>query len=317
MAMMQPAVPEAEQALVTKRMVSPQGGRGRRTALTGFAFVLPFLIAYALFLLWPIILGLRMSFFNWSLVGKGTSDFAGLSNYAEALADAAFWTSLWHTILFTILSTPILVVLGLALAILANAVPWGKGIFRLAFFAPYVLPSAVVALIWVWLYEPGFGLISASFAAIGLGNIGWLTSPNVAMLSIVITTVWWTIGFNFILYLAGLQEIPKEMYEAASLDGAGPWARLLHITVPLLGRTTMLVLILQVLASLKIFDQIYLMTTGGPNFSTEPIIEYIYDTGFTTYRVGYASAMSYLFFVIILAISVVLFMLLNRRGGNA
>src|SRR5205085_12350836 len=173
------------------------------------------------------------------------------------------------------------------------------------------------ALIWVWLYEPGFGLISASFAAIGLGNIGWLTSANVAMLSIVITTVWWTIGFNFILYLAGLQEIPKEMYEAASLDGAGSWARLRNITVPLLGRTTMLVLILQVLASLKIFDQIYLMTTGGPNFSTEPIIEYIYDTGFTTYRVGYASAMSYLFFVIILAISVVLFMLLNRRGGNA
>jgi multiple sugar transport system permease protein len=160
-------------------------------------------------------------------------------------------------------------------------------------------------------------LISASLATIGLGNIGWLTSPNVAMLSIVITTVWWTIGFNFILYLAGLQEIPKEMYEAASLDGAGPWARLRYITVPLLNRTTMLVLILQVLASLKIFDQIYLMTTGGPNFSTEPIIEYIYDTGFTTYRVGYASAMSYLFFVIILAISVVLFMVLNRRGGNA
>lgn len=317
MAMMQPAVPEAEQALVTRQAVSPQGGRNRRTGLTGFGFVLPFLIAYALFLLWPIILGLRMSFFNWSLVGKGTSDFAGLSNYGEALADPSFWTSLWHTVLFTLLSTPILVVLGLALALLANYVPWGKGIFRLAFFAPYVLPSAVVALIWVWLYEPGFGLISGSLATMGLGNIGWLTSPNVAMLSIVLTTVWWTIGFNFILYLAGLQEIPKEMYEAASLDGAGPWARLRYITVPMLARTTTLVLILQVLASLKIFDQIYLMTTGGPNFSTEPIIEYIYDTGFTSYRVGYASAMSYIFFVVILAISVLLFMVLNRRGENA
>lgn len=317
MAMMQPAVPEAEQALVTEQAANPKGGRRQRTAWTGFAFVLPFLIAYALFMLWPIILGLRMSFYNWSLVGKGASDFAGFGNYAEALADSAFWTSLWHTILFTIISTPILVVLGLALALLANVVPWGKGFFRLAFFAPYVLPSAVVALIWIWLYEPGFGLISASFAAIGLGNIGWLTSANVAMLSIVFTTVWWTIGFNFILYLAGLQEIPKEMYEAAALDGANAWAQLRHVTVPLLARTTTLVLILQVLASLKIFDQIYLMTTGGPNFSTEPIIEYIYDTGFTSYRVGYASAMSYLFFVIILAISVVLFMMLNRRGGNA
>lgn len=317
MAMMQPAVPEAEQALVTKQAVSPGGRPSRRNALTGLGFVLPFVIVYALFLLWPIILGLRMSFFNWSLVGKGASDFAGLSNYGEALADSAFWISLWHTILFTIISTPILVVLGLALALLANTVPWGKGVFRLAFFAPYVLPSAVVALIWIWLYEPGFGLISGSLATIGLGNIGWLTSANVAMLSIVLTTVWWTIGFNFILYLAGLQEIPQEMYESAALDGAGTWARLRYITVPLLGRTTTLVLILQVLASLKIFDQIYLMTTGGPNFSTEPIIEYIYDTGFTTYRVGYASAMSYLFFVLVLVISAVLFVVLNRRGGNA
>lgn len=317
MAMMQPAVPEAEQALIARRVANPNARPRRRNALTGLGFVLPFLIAYALFLLWPIILGLRMSFFNWSLVGKGTTDFAGLANYGEALSDSAFWTSLWHTILFTILSTPILVVLGLALALLANYVPWGKGVFRLAFFAPYVLPSAVVALIWVWLYEPGFGLISGSLATIGLGNIGWLTSANVAMLSIVITTVWWTIGFNFILYLAGLQEIPKEMYEAAALDGAGPWARLRYVTVPMLTRTTTLVLILQVLASLKIFDQIYLMTTGGPNFSTEPIIEYIYDTGFTSYRVGYASAMSYIFFVIILAISVLLFMALNRRGENA
>ena len=316
MAMMQPAVPEAEQALATKQAVSPGGGRGRRTALTGFGFILPFMIVYALFLLWPIILGLRVSFFNTSLVGKGNADFLGLANYGELLGDPAFWTSLWHTCLFTILSTPILVVLGLAVALLANSVARGRWFFRLAFFAPYVLPSAVVALIWIWLYEPGFGLMDSVFQGI-FGTVGWLTSPNIAMLSIVITTVWWTIGFNFILYLAGLQEIPREMHEAASLDGAGTWARLRYVTIPLLGRTTTLVLILQVLASLKVFDQIYLMTTGGPNFSTEPIIEYIYDTGFTSYRVGYASAMSYAFFVIILAVSVVMFMLLNRRGGNA
>ncbi|MDQ2886281.1 MAG: sugar ABC transporter permease [Chloroflexota bacterium] len=312
MATLQPAVPEAQQT--ARRASSPGSGRNLRTTLTGLGFVLPFLIAYALFLLWPIILGLRMSFFNWSLVGKGVSDFVGFANYGELLGDPAFWDSLWHTILFTLLSTPILVVLGLILALLANSVAWGKWFFRLAFFAPYVLPSAVVALIWVWLYEPGFGLISN---IPGLQNVGWLTSPNVAMLSIVFTTVWWTIGFNFILYLAGLQEIPQEMYEAASLDGAGIWARLRYITIPLLGRTTVLVLILQVLASLKIFDQIYLMTTGGPNFSTRPIIEYIYDSGFTLYRVGYASAMSYAFFVIVLVVSIILFTLLNRQGGNA
>lgn len=317
MATIQPAAPDVEQALTAKQGGRPRSGPRWRSGLTGFGFALPFLIVYAVFLLWPIILGIRMSFFNWSLVGKGTSDFLGFRNYQELLGDPSFWISLWHTCLFTLLSTPILVVLGLAVALLTNAVSRGQWFFRLAFFAPYVLPSAVVALIWIWLYEPGFGLIDGILQSLGLGTVGWLTSANIAMLSIVLTTVWWTLGFNFILYLAGLQEIPKEMYEAASIDGAGPWANLRYITIPSLGRTTVLVLILQVLASLKIFDQIYLMTTGGPNFSTEPIIEYIYDSGFTLYRVGYASAMSYAFFVVILVISIILFTVLNRRGGNA
>lgn len=299
----------------------PQVSGARRAArfrndLAGYGFVLPFLIAYGLFLLWPIVLGLRMSFFNWSLVGKGTTDFLGLRNYRELFGDPNFWSSLWHTVWFTILSTPPLVILGFAFALLVNRAIPAKWFFRLAFFAPYVLPSSVIAIVWSWMYQPGFGFLDNYLSGIGLGSVGWLTDTKVAMISIVIATVWWTIGFNFILYLAGLQEIPAELYEASAIDGAGAWQRIRYITVPLLRRTTTLIVILQVLASLKVFDQIYLLTAGGPNYATRPIIEYIYDSGFTLYRVGFASAMSYVFFVIILVISVGQFVLLNRRRGE-
>lgn len=144
----------------------------------------------------------------------------GLGNYRETLADPDFWSSLRNTALFTLISTPVLVVLSLILALLANRVIPAKWLFRLAFFAPYLLPSAVVALIWNWIYQPGFGLINGYLTRFGAEEIGWLTDANVAMISIAIITVWWTIGFNFVLYLAGLQEISPEIYEAAALDGA-------------------------------------------------------------------------------------------------
>jgi multiple sugar transport system permease protein len=170
--------------------------------------------------------------------------------------------------------------------------------------------------VWNWLYQPDYGLINSFLVALGFSSINWLSSPAVAMPAVVITTVWWTIGFNFILYLAGLQEIPQELYEAAAIDGAGGWARLRYITIPLLQRTTTLIVILQVLASLKVFDQIYLLTGGGPDGATRSIIEYIYEQGFQSYRLGYAASMSYVFFVLILIISVAQFVLFSRRKGG-
>jgi len=290
------------------------GERAReRSDWVGLGFVLPFLVAYALFLIWPLIQGFRMSFFNWSLTGSGTDEFMGLGNYREVFSDPNFWSSLWNTVLFTLLSTPPLVILSLFLALLANRVLRGRWFFRLAFFAPYVLPVSVVTLIWSWIYQPGFGLINNYLTRIGLEEIGWLSDVNVAMISVVIVTVWWTIGFNFVLYLAGLQEIPPDVYEAAALDGATGWEQIRSITIPLLGRTTVLILVLQILASLKVFDQIFLLTNGGPNFATRPVIQYVYEQGFTTYRVGYASAISYAFFLLILVISLVQFGLIRRR----
>ena len=296
-----------------------KGDTARRTDFTGYLFVLPFLIAYGLFLVWPVILGLRMSFFDWSLVGTGTTDFLGLANYRELFADPDFWASLWHTILFTLLTTPPLVLLALGLALLANRAVPARWFFRLAFFAPYVLPVSTVALIWVWLYQPGFGLINSYLVSLGLPEVDWLAGENVAMISVAIATVWWTIGFNFVLYLAGLQEIPEELYEAAALDGAGAYQQTRFITIPLLSRTTFLILVLQILASLIVFDQIYIMNTqGGLNYTaTRPVIQYIYEQGFTQYRIGFAAAMSYVFFVMILVFTIMQFVLSRRRRREA
>jgi multiple sugar transport system permease protein len=296
-----------------------KGDTEGRTDLTGYLFVLPFLIAYGLFLVWPVILGLRMSFFDWSLVGTGTTDFLGLANFRELFGDPDFWASLWHTILFTLLSTPPLVLLALGFALLANRAVPARWFFRLAFFAPYVLPVSTVALIWVWLYQPGFGLINSYLVSLGLPEVDWLAGENVAMISVVIATVWWTIGFNFVLYLAGLQEIPEDLYEAAALDGAGAYQQTRFITIPLLSRTTFLIVVLQILASLFVFDQIYIMnTSGGLNYTaTRPIIQYVYEQGFTQYRIGFAAAMSYVFFVIILVFNIIQFVLSRRRRREA
>jgi multiple sugar transport system permease protein len=288
-----------------------------RTDLAGYLFVGPFLIVYAAFLIFPALLGLRMSFYNASLVGAD-AQFLGLANFKELFGDPNFWTSLWHTVLFTLLSTPPLVLLSLALALLANRAIPARWFFRLSFFAPWVLPSSVVALIWVWLYQPGFGLINGYLTAIGLPEIAWLPDERVAMISVVIATVWWTLGFNFVLYLAGLQEIPQELYDASAVDGAGALSQVRWITIPLLARTTILIVTLQIFASLNVFDQIYIMNTqGGLNYTvTRPIIQYVYEQGFTSYRVGFASAMSYVFFVLVLVVGLAQFAVANRgRGG--
>jgi multiple sugar transport system permease protein len=280
------------------------------------AFLAPFVGMYVLFIIGPAIYGLVMSFFDTSLVKPGLSSFAGLGNYAEALQSTDFWSSLWHTIWFTILTTPPLIVLGFVLALLADRVGRGRWFFRLAFFAPFILPSAVMALIWIWIYTPGLGLLETALKSIGLGAPNWLGDPSWAMPSLAISTVWWTLGFNFILYLAGLQDIPTELYEAAAIDGAGPWQQIRSITIPLLARTTTLVAVLQVIASLKVFDQMYIMTAGGPNFSTRSVLQYIYDEGFTNFRVGYASALSMLFFVVVLAVSAAWFAIVRSQESE-
>jgi multiple sugar transport system permease protein len=291
--------------------------KGDKRGRSGWLLTTPFFVLYFLFLLWPVISAAWKSLFSDSLAG-GVSKWRGLGNYGELIGDSNFWWSMWHTLWFTVLSSVPLVLLPLALALLVNRVTKHQWVFRLAFFAPYVLPVSVIVLIWQWLYQPGFGLINGYLTKIGVAEVNWLGAQGTAMIAVVIATVWWTLGFNFVLFLAGLQEIPRDLYEAAALDGAGPWQQIRRITLPLLMPTTVLVIVLQVIASLKVFDQIYLLLQGGPNFSTRPAIQYIYETGFTQYRTGYASALSIVFFLLIVAVSALLFAGVRRlQRGTA
>ncbi|MFD9697556.1 carbohydrate ABC transporter permease [Lentzea sp. NPDC059081] len=273
-------------------------------------FLAPFGLLYLLFVLGPAAYGFVLSFFDTSLVKPGLGDAVGFGNFAELLTGADFWAALWNTVLFTLYTTPPLVVLSLVLAVLVNRVGRGNRLFRFAFFLPYILPSATVALIWIFILTPDSGGLATVLSSVGVDPPSWLGDPDWAMASVAGVTLWWTLGFNFVLYLAGLQDIPRELYEAAAIDGASPWQQTTRITVPLLGRTTALVTALQLIASLKVFDQIYLMTMGAAD--TRPVLEYVYDTGFTDYRVGAASAASMLYFLLILLVSG-LWLLATRR----
>ncbi|GHC06816.1 MULTISPECIES: carbohydrate ABC transporter permease [Streptomyces] len=291
-------------------------GRGtapRRTRSgNGLLFVLPFLLVFGLFMVWPIVQGLWMSFTDSSLALRDTR-FVGFDNYTEAFGDPDVWSSLGNTVFFTVVSSVPLVLIALAMALLVHSGLAGQWAWRLSFFAPYLLPVTVVTMIWTWLYQPELGMANQLLTALGMEPVGWLSDESVAMWSVAALTVWWTVGFNFLLYLAALQSLPTTFDEAAALDGAGAWRRLWSITLPQLRRTTGLVAMLQILASLKVFDQIYILTKGGPNGSTRPVLEYVYDVGFTGYRLGYASAVSYLFFALIVVVSLAQFRLFRRE----
>lgn len=281
----------------------------------GWLFSVPFLLIYALFLIGPVLIGLVVSFFNTATVTPGLGEWVGVGNYAEVLGSGDFWASMWHSTLFTLITTPLLVVLPLVVAMFAARVSRQRWFFRLAFFAPYVVPSSIVCLIFAFMYTPETGLISHVFGWVGLTAPDFLGSVDGAWFAVALLTVWWTFGFNFILYTAAIQDIPEELYEAAALDGASPLQQMGRLTVPLLRPTISLVLLLQVLASLKVFDQIYLLLQGGPGHATRPAIEYIYDTGFTSYRGGYAAAATMVYFLVLVLVAVVWTLL--RRGRTA
>lgn len=296
----------------------PNTANAKKKSWTGLWFVLPFAAFYALFLVWPTFLGLYYSFTDKSLTGRPAS-WVGFDNWTEVFGDERAWSALWNTAEFTLYSTPPLVVLAIVMALLVNRARRFGWFLRMAFFAPFVVPVSVVTMIWIWIYQPDGGLLNHYLQLLGVQDAAaptiWLQGETTAMWSVVITTVWWTLGFNFLLYLAALQTIDPNVYEASSIDGANWWRQLWHLTLPLLKRTTGLVIVLQLIASLRIFDQMYLMTAGGPNRATEVAIHYIYIAGFEGYRIGYASALSYVLFVLILIVSIVQFRLFSRKEG--
>jgi multiple sugar transport system permease protein len=228
--------------------------------------------------------------------------------------DPVFWVSLQNTIYFTILNTPLLVGLGLGLALLLHEKRTrALGFYRAIFFLPYVLPISAVTLIWTFLLDPDRGLIGGVLRRFGNDGINFLGDPNLAMPAIVATSVWWGVGFTLVLFLAGLQDIEPNLYEAAELDGAGYWRRFQHITLPGLRHVTVLVAVTQLIASFQIFGQVYIMTRGGPGTATIVFIEHIYEAGFKNYQLGFAAALSLVIFLLMTAAAAVQFRLVARE----
>jgi len=219
--------------------------------------------------------------------------------------DPEFWVALQNTLVFTAISTPLIVGLGLGMAMALQGRRRGVRVYQMVFFLPYILPVSVVTLVWTYFLSPNQGLLAALLAPLGIDPVPWLASTDTAMLAIVITTVWWTVGFNLVLFAAGLQDVDPSLYEAASLDGAGAWRKFVSITLPGIRHVLLLVLVMQVIASFQVFGQVNIMTGGGPGTSTVVAIQHIYETGFRDFELGYASALSLFLFAVMLVVSVI------------
>ncbi|MBP3040313.1 sugar ABC transporter permease [Bacillaceae bacterium Marseille-Q3522] len=260
-------------------------------------FLLPNLIGFLIFIGAPIVSSLAISFTNWDLVGS--MSFIGIDNYSRLLQDPEFWQAFKNTFLFIIGYLPIVMILGLGCALLLNQKIRFRTFFRATYFLPVVTSWVAVSLVWKWLYNPNYGLINYFLSLIGVEGPQWLTDPNTAMLGIVLTSAWKDIGFVMVLFLGGLQNISPSYYEAASIDGADKFRQFFSITLPLLTPTTFFVTIISLINSFQVFDQVMIMTEGGPGGATTVLVQNIYNYAFRYFDMGYASAMSWTLFIII------------------
>lgn len=277
--------------------------------------LLPSLFGMAVFLMLPVAASFVLSFTRWDLIGA--IEWVGIDNYIAALADPAVLGALRNTLAFILGYLPSVVVLGLGLALLLNRPIRGRVAFRAIYFVPVVTSWVAVSLIWKWLLNPQFGLVNYGLSLVGIAGPGWLFDPNWAMAGIVLTSVWKDIGFITVIYLAGLQDIPDHLYEAAALDGATPWQRFLSITWPMLMPTTFFVTTVSLISSFQVFDQVYVMTGGGPAGATSTMVELIYKSAFSYYQMGYASTISWLLFALIFAVTVIQNLLQKRLDKSS
>ena len=291
------------------RRLSPRG----REALTGFAFLLPSLVPLVVFTLYPLANSGYLSLVKWNLLSP-RKEFIGVANYTRMASDAALLRIFANTAVYTVAVVSIGVVVGLILALLLNRPLWLRPVWRGVFFLPTVVPLAVLSGLWLWIYDPGFGLMNYLLRSVRLPTSQWLHSPTSALWAIIVMMSWQTAGYNMVILLAGLQNIPEELYEAARLDGAGRSAILARITVPLLSPTLLFLVIVASIQAFRVFDPIWVMSlgTGGPANSTATLVFYLYRQAFMFFEAGYASAIAYLVVGIALAFTVVQFWLSRR-----
>jgi multiple sugar transport system permease protein len=300
----------------TPRAGSP-GGAGR---LTPYLFLAPYLVLFTVFGLLPVVLGVWISLHQWDFQ-LDNRPFVGIDNYkdlfdSESLVYGDWWRSVRATAIFTVLSVPLLLVVPLGLALLLNRSFPGRTFFRAVFFAPYVLGVAVIGLLWRFLLEANLGLVNQVLGRIGLpSDTPWVTDVPWAFISMVGVTVWWTSGFNAVIYLAGLQDISPELYEAATVDGAGTWDRFRHVTIPGLRPVLLFVLTTTLIASASVFGQSYLITQGAPGKETRTVVWYIVQRGIGENDAGRAAAMSIALTLMLALVSVANFRIFRYRDN--
>jgi multiple sugar transport system permease protein len=271
--------------------------RDIRKQWTAYLFLSPVLILFLVFTILSVVYAFYLSFHKWNIL-EPEKPYVGLANYERLLHDERFRQAIINTVYYTATTVPLSVVLGLLIALLLNQEIRARGLFRTMFYIPVVTPLVIAAIIWKWVYQGDFGLLNYYLLKLHIIDqpLLWLSDKQLAMPASIVMWVWKTVGFVMVVYLAGLQAIPQDYYDAAKVDGAGSWRRLRDITIPLLSSTTFFVVIIQFLGSFQAFTQIFVLTSGGPVGKTTTIVYYIYTHAFKRFDMGYASAMAFAFF---------------------
>ena len=269
----------------------------------GYLFILPNFLGFLVFMLVPILMSLYFSFTNYDVIS--TIEFVGLENYINLFQDEQFIVAILNTLWFTVLTVPVGVILSLLLAVLLNRQIRGISIFRTLVFIPVITSMVAVSLVWSMLYEENGGLLNTLLGYLHLPSVAWLTSTEMAMISIAIMSIWKGLGYNMTIFLAGLQGVPRDLYEAATIDGANAFQKFRKITVPMIGPTTYFVTLMALIGSLQVFDQVNIMTGGGPVNATRTIAFHLYQYGFQFYKMGYACAAAYVLFILVFTVSLI------------
>lgn len=292
----------------------PGSSLKRRNTLLGWSFILPNFVGFAIFTLIPVIWLFYIAFTDWNAFGK--SNWVGVANFTRLIGDSSFHVALKNTLYYAVFHIPLTLAISLALALLLNSKLRGVAFFRTAAFFPYVTSIVAIAFVWNTLFSPDTGPINQLLRALGVDNPpGWTTSADWSMPAVIVVGTWREMGYYMLLFLAGLQTIPRQLYEAARMDGANAWQRFRNVTVPSLRPTTFFITVILTIASLKVFDLILVMTNGGPGQSTLVLSQFIYTKGFVENQLGYASSGSIVLFLICISVTVVQFLVNKRRDA--
>lgn len=298
---------------MTRTIAPTRAGRPEAGRWSGYLFALPHLLLFSVFLLGPLLYGFSLSLQRWELLSSAPRTFVGAGNYAEAVRDPYVLQALGVTFRFVVASVPLTILLALTIAVGLHQIRGPRQAFyRACYYVPTLISISVAGILWRWFYNSEFGLFNAMLAPLGV-KVPWLSDPAWAMPALIVMSLWWTIGGPTVVLLAGLQGIPAHYHEAASMDGATGWQGFRHVTLPLLRPVLLFTVVMNVIGAFQVFGQMFMITRGGPELTTRTLVQFIYETAFNNYRMGYAAALSWLLFAVIAVFALIQFRLLREE----